>query len=114
MGKYIGTPGHSHHIGLFGFPMKKPKGRKEGPATANPYYGSMMYDCGSAVEALPKSTADMKPMKQQSVAPQGRVLAVPRSAVIDTGRAKVVYVESSPGGYVMRALKSGPLANAPA
>jgi len=37
-----------------------------------------------------------------------RVLAVPESAVIDTGTRQVVYVESSPGIYDARAVVLGP------
>ncbi len=37
-----------------------------------------------------------------------RVLAVPESAVIDTGTRQVVYVESSPGIYDARAVTLGP------
>jgi hypothetical protein len=41
-----------------------------------------------------------------------RVLAVPESAVIDTGTRQVVYVESSPGIYDARAVTLGPRAGA--
>ena len=37
-----------------------------------------------------------------------RVLAVPETAVIDTGARMIVYVESSPGVYDSRAIKLGP------
>jgi Cu(I)/Ag(I) efflux system membrane fusion protein len=39
--------------------------------------------------------------------PAARVLAVPRSAVIDTGKSKIVYVESAQGVYDMHAVKLG-------
>jgi Cu(I)/Ag(I) efflux system membrane fusion protein len=35
-------------------------------------------------------------------------LAMPASAVIDTGRRQLVYVETSPGTYAMRVVKVGP------
>lgn len=41
---------------------------------------------------------------------KGPVLAVPRSAVIDTGRNKIVYVQSAEGVYDMHAVKLGPAA----
>jgi Cu(I)/Ag(I) efflux system membrane fusion protein len=68
-----------------------------------------MLTCGSAVEALPtmNAGATTAPSSKMSGA---MVLAVPRSAVIDTGKNKIVYVESSQGVYDMRAVKLGPLA----
>ena len=78
----------------------------------NPYYGSEMLDCGSAVESLPKAKPPIAPTRPHGQAPAGKVLALPRSAVIDTGKNKIVYVESSPGIYDMRAIKLGPLASA--
>lgn len=41
-----------------------------------------------------------------------RVLAVPETAVIDTGMRKVVYVETEPGLYDARAVELGPRAGA--
>jgi Cu(I)/Ag(I) efflux system membrane fusion protein len=37
-------------------------------------------------------------------------MAIPRSAVIDTGNEKIVYVESAPGIFDAKAVKLGPLA----
>ena len=37
-----------------------------------------------------------------------RTLAVPRTAVIDTGAAKIVYVRSGDGIFDMREVKVGP------
>ena len=42
----------------------------------------------------------------------GDVLAIPETAVIDTGKRKVVYVESSPGVYDAREVVLGPRAGA--
>jgi Cu(I)/Ag(I) efflux system membrane fusion protein len=39
---------------------------------------------------------------------EGVVMAVPKSAVLDTGRRKVVYVESGPGIFEMRHVTLGP------
>jgi Cu(I)/Ag(I) efflux system membrane fusion protein len=41
-------------------------------------------------------------------APEGEVLSVPESAVIDTGARKVVYVEAEPGVYEGREVVLGP------
>jgi RND family efflux transporter MFP subunit len=112
IGKSAGTPSDSAAIRVFRCPMKKANWLQEGDATANPYYGSQMFDCGSAVESLPKATSDVMPTRPRGRAPAGKLLAVPRSAVIDTGRNKIVYVESAPGIFDMRAIKLGPLAAA--
>jgi Cu(I)/Ag(I) efflux system membrane fusion protein len=50
----------------------------------------------------------MKLVKQE-VAPAGAVLAVPESAVIDTGARKVVYLEREPGVFDALAVELGPL-----
>ncbi len=112
IGKSAGTPADSAAVRVFRCPMKKANWLQEGDATANPYYGSKMFDCGSAVESLPKAKPDITLTRPHGAAPAGKMLAVPRSAVIDTGRNKIVYVESSPGIYDMRAVKLGPLASA--
>lgn len=41
--------------------------------------------------------------------PTGEVLTVPRSAVIDTGKRKIVYVESQPGVFQGMEVELGPL-----
>ena len=111
IGKAAGTPADDPAIRVFRCPMKKANWLQEGDATLNPYYGSEMLDCGSAVESLPKAKPQIAPTRPHGQAPAGKVLAVPRSAVIDTGKNKVVYVESTPGIYDMRAVKLGPLAS---
>ena len=40
-------------VKVFRCPMKKANWLQEGMKTANPYYGSEMFDCGSAIETLP-------------------------------------------------------------
>jgi hypothetical protein len=110
IGKGVGTPAGAGTVKIFRCPMKKANWLQEGDATANPYYGAMMYDCGSAVESLPRISPEVMPTRQRGAPPTGKLLAVPRSAVIDTGRLKIVYVESTPGVYDMHAVKLGPLA----
>jgi multidrug efflux pump subunit AcrA (membrane-fusion protein) len=109
LGKSVGIPADTPGVKVFRCPMVKANWLQEGDQTANPYYGSRMLDCGSAVEALPKVSPAAVPPRP-SVAPAGKVLAIPRSAVIDTGMNRIVYVESSPGVFDMRAVKLGPLA----
>jgi hypothetical protein len=48
--------------------------------------------------------------EQAEYPPPGKVLAVPESAVIDTGAQQVVYVESGPGMFDAVAVKLGPKA----
>jgi hypothetical protein len=43
----------------------------------------------------------------QAYAPQGTVLAIPRSAVVDTGSRKIVYVETMPGMFDGRVVELG-------
>ena len=67
-----------------------------------------MLTCGSPVEPLPRVEIVQAAVAVQG--PAGRILAVPRSAVIDTGRRQIVYVQSSAGVFDMKELKLGPLA----
>jgi Cu(I)/Ag(I) efflux system membrane fusion protein len=59
------------------------------------------------VESLPKAR-----VVQTAVASDAtqKLLAVPRSAVIDTGKRKIVYVQSSEGVFDMKQIQTGPLA----
>jgi multidrug efflux pump subunit AcrA (membrane-fusion protein) len=115
IGKSAGIPEGAPAVKVFRCPMKKANWLQEGDATANPYYGSEMYACGSAVESLPRVSPRVTPApRRTTAAANNRSLSIPRSAVIDTGRAKIVYVESSPGVFDMRAVKLGPLAVATA
>jgi membrane fusion protein, copper/silver efflux system len=110
IGKSAGIPEGGAAIRIFHCPMKKANWLQLGEVTANPYYGAEMPTCGNAVEALPRATVSM-PATRPAMA-SGKMLAVPRSAVIDTGENRIVYVRSSPGAYDMRAVKLGPLAQA--
>jgi len=56
---------------------------------------------------LPKLTAT----GALEVGEQKAQLVVPASAVIDTGRRQVVYVETEPGTYAMRTIKAGTVGN---
>ena len=76
----------------------------------NPFYGTSMQDCGAAIESLPTSAVMIAEHAVQQAGAE-EVLAIPRSAAIEAGRHRIVYVESSPGVYDMRAVKLGPLAN---
>jgi len=110
MGKAIGIPSGAPRVQVFRCPMKKANWLQEGSETANPYYGAEMFNCGSAVEALPAAPPAPVETPATRAAAAGRVLSVPRSAVIDTGTRKIVYVESSPGVFDMRAVEVGPMA----
>jgi hypothetical protein len=108
LGKDVSLPPDAPMVKVFRCPMKKANWLQLGDETANPYYGSEMYNCGSAVESLPKATQSSSP--RRNVVTGSRVLAVPRSAVIDTGDDTIVYVESTPGIYDMKSVKLGPIA----
>jgi multidrug efflux pump subunit AcrA (membrane-fusion protein) len=109
--KQSGIPAAAGDVKIFRCPMKKTLWLQRGDATANPYYGAEMLTCGTAVESLPHATAsDVTPMTHPITSPAGMVLAIPRSAVIDTGAKRIVYVASQPGAYDMREVKLGPIA----
>ncbi|MFH0981279.1 MAG: efflux RND transporter periplasmic adaptor subunit [Planctomycetota bacterium] len=102
---------------------------------ANPYYGSAMLRCGSVTGSIEPQTVqseerfaagyycpiypdrlfaepqqcplDKFPTKYVRVE---KVLAVPESAVINTGTRKVVYRESAPGTFEMVEVQVGPRA----
>lgn len=95
-------------VSVFRCPMKKANWLQAPGATSNPYYGSEMLSCGSAVEALPR--VEVVQVARPTTGPTGRLLAVPRSAVIDTGKRQIVYVQSGEGVYDMKAVKLDPLA----
>lgn len=60
--------------------------------------------CDLAIKKEPK-----KYLARLAGPPKDMVLAIPESAVIDTGTRKVVYVESAPGTFDGRAVVLGPL-----
>ncbi|HLL89214.1 MAG TPA: efflux RND transporter periplasmic adaptor subunit, partial [Tepidisphaeraceae bacterium] len=83
---------------------------RTGAPAANPYMGRKMLKCGDLEPPLPAFDAAIftAAPAPKSDAPAGLVLAVPTSAVIDTGPDKIVYVESAPGVFDMRAVTVGP------
>ncbi|HEX8521530.1 MAG TPA: efflux RND transporter periplasmic adaptor subunit [Tepidisphaeraceae bacterium] len=107
IGKTVGVPPATPVIKVHRCPMKKAVWLQVGDQTANPYYGSEMYSCGNAVEALPRADAKLSTTRAARKARQQ--LAVPRSAVIDTGSQTIVYVESAAGIFDMRKVTVGPL-----
>lgn len=109
IGRSTGVPAGSAAIQVFRCPMTdKPYWLQQGGETSNPYYGSEMPTCGAAVETLPTAAPVPVATTAPSTAPAGAVLSVPRSAVINTGRDMMVYVESSPGVFDLRKISTGP------
>jgi RND family efflux transporter MFP subunit len=108
LGKEMKLPAAAPTIQVFRCPMKKANWLQESGATFNPFYGTSqnMQDCGGPVESLPRAAPAMIAMAARSN-PAGQTLAIPRSAVIDTGRRKIVYVESAPGIYDMHEVALG-------
>lgn len=110
IGRITGIPANSAAIDILRCPMTdKPNWLAEKGPVENPYYGSKMLDCGGPIGTLPRISAETAPATRPA-RPAGNMLAIPRSAVIDTGRQKIVYVESADGVFDMRAIKTGPLA----
>lgn len=107
LGKSAKLPGDAPTIQIFRCPMKKANWLQAAGATANPFYGSSMLDCGGPVEPMPKQETGGASGMAFHIGPAGKVLSIPRSAVIDTGRRKIVYVESAAGIYDMREVKLG-------
>jgi len=62
--------------------------------------------CAGCPEKLQAEPA--KYLARLSPAPRDQVLSVPESAVVDTGKRKVVYVESEPGVFEGREVLLGP------
>lgn len=110
MGKETGLPKDAADVQVFRCPMAKANWLQRSGETANPYYGSEMLTCGSAVESLPKAEAVIAANGNTHKVSAPAVLAIPRSAVIEAGRHRIVYVESAPGVYDMRAVELGPQA----
>jgi membrane fusion protein, copper/silver efflux system len=108
MGKSVGVPSNEAPVRVFKCPMKHASWLQLGDQTANPYYGASMLTCGSAIESLPK--VDTSAPTTRRVPTARPTLAIPRSAVIDTGNEQIAYVESSLGIFDAKALKLGPLA----
>jgi hypothetical protein len=108
IGKAVGTPADEAQVRVFKCPMKLATWLQLGEQTVNPYYGASMLTCGSPVESLPK--ADTSSPTTRNVPTAKPTLAIPRSAVIDTGSDRIVYVQSSEGIFDAKSVKLGPLA----
>ena len=111
IGREIGLPSDAKTVQVFRCPMAKADWLQPAGATANPFYGSSMLTCGAAVDSLPKAEAAAAAAATQPTTQQGsKTLSIPRTAVIEAGRNRIVYVESGEGIFDMRAVQLGPLA----
>ena len=111
IGKEVGMPVDGKPVQVFRCPMAKADWLQPAGATANPFYGSSMINCGAAVETLPKAeAAAAAAATRPATQPGTKSLAIPRTAVIEAGRNRIVYVQSAPGVFDMRAVQLGPLA----
>ena len=110
IGKATGLPAAAPAVKVYRCPMVKANWIQAVGETANPYYGSEMLTCGGPIESLPKTESLLAAANHPTTLPAGEILAIPRSSVIDTGRNKIVYVESAPGLFDMHAVKLGALA----
>ena len=108
VGKAAKIPSDAPAVSIYRCPMAKADWLQPVGETSNPYYGSKMLTCGAAVEPLPR--AHVIPAATTGPALQ-KLLAIPRSAVIDTGKRKIVYVQSSEGVFDMKQIQTGPLAD---
>jgi membrane fusion protein, copper/silver efflux system len=111
LGKGAKLPPDAPAISVYRCPMAKADWLQENGTVSNPYYGSKMLTCGGPVEPLPRVAIVMVPgpATRPAVA-AGSLLAIPRTAVIDTGRRKIVYTQSAEGVFDMKEVKIGPLA----
>ena len=107
IGKAVGVPSGGRQVQAYRCSMVNAPWLQEIGGKANPYMGSMMPTCGDDAGMLPPFKAGMAATTRSTTSPAGRVLAVPRTAVIDTGKSKIVYVESAQGVYDMHAVKLG-------
>ena len=114
IGKELGTPADAKPIQVFRCPMAKADWLQVAGGTTNPFYGSSMLDCGAAVETLPRAEGAGGPgtaKTQATTRPGEKMLAIPRTAVIEAGgNNRIVYVESAPGVFDMRSVQLGPIA----
>lgn len=106
--KVTGQPIDAPSVQIYLCPMTdKPYWLQATGPTANPYMGLRMFDCGGPVEVLPKAAPSSR--DTAAGAQTAFALAIPRSAVIDTGTRKIVFVQSSPGVFDMKEVTLGAL-----
>ena len=108
LGKGAKIPPEATAVSVYRCPMKKASWLQPVGTVANPYYGSEMLTCGGLVEPLPR--AEVIAVAGGDKVPAGKVLAVPRSAVIDTGKRSIVYVQSTEGVFDMKQVQAGAVA----
>jgi len=109
--KVTGQPIDAPAVQIYLCPMTdKPYWLQVTGPTANPYMGLRMFDCGGAVEPLPKAAPEHH-RADDAGAEQSYALAIPRSAVIDTGTRKIVFVQTAQGVFDMRSVVLGPLSS---
>lgn len=76
--------------------------------------GKVIYTCPMHPEVLSDKPGDCPicemALVEKPQVPAGSVLAVPRSAVLDTGERKLVYIEREKGVYVPKEIEVGPAA----
>jgi RND family efflux transporter MFP subunit len=108
----VELPPDAPELKVFRCPMikAKPYWIQIAGQTANPLMGKSMQTCGSAVAALPRHRPEEATTRAatQHVHEPGNVLAIPRSAVIDTGERRIVYVDAGDGAFDMKAVQLGP------
>ena len=92
IGKKTGLPADAPRAQVFRCEMVKAIWIQTSSETSNPYEGSAMPTCGGAVEAIPRAEELAALTTNPATMPAGKVLAIPRSAVIDTGSNMIVYV----------------------
>jgi Cu(I)/Ag(I) efflux system membrane fusion protein len=109
--KATGQPVEAPLVQVYICPMRdRPYWLQVSGPTANPYMGQRMFDCGGPVEPLPRA-APVTAGTAGGAAEAAYALAVPRSAVIDTGTRKIVFVQSAVGVFDARQVTVGPLSS---
>jgi multidrug efflux pump subunit AcrA (membrane-fusion protein) len=110
--KATGQPIDAPAVQVYLCPMRdKPYWLQVTGPTANPYMGQRMFDCGGPVEPLPKAAPAEHAGHGGEHAGAAYALAVPRSAVIDTGTRKVVFVQTATGVFDARQVTVGALSS---
>jgi hypothetical protein len=104
LGHRVGLPEDASTLKVFRCPMANADWIQKPGETSNPYYGSEMLTCGAAVEDLPR--VSQTPLTTR--APAEPILSVPRSSVIETGKRRLVYVQTNEGVFDLRQVILGP------